>query len=182
MRFITLSSLGLLCALLLLGIAPMDSGAKAENGCPAGMTPNPAPTGTPGANQCVPFTNFGGPSDAPPPPRGYWAKRWGAYAFDDEASKVGTAGGMSSEGKAKKAALAHCKSKGGLNCQIQMTYNNQCAVVVSGEKSNGSWFVSFQSAATLEEASSLAEGHCNESGASGCKIFFSDCSYAEFVQ
>lgn len=181
MRFITLSLLALLYSLLLPGVGPLDSGAKAENGCPAGMTPNPSPSGTPGSSQCVPFTNFGG-SSAPQAPQGHWVTRWGAYAFDPEAGKVGTAGSMSSENKAKKAALAHCKSKGGANCQIQMTYHNQCAVAISGQRQDAPLFVSFQSAATREEASSIAEDSCSKAGASECKIAFSDCSYAEFVQ
>lgn len=163
-------------------LAASWSQASAENGCPSGYTPNAAPTGTPGANQCIPIPGYGGPTAAPAAPRPVWVKRWGAYAFDEQASKVGMAGGMSSEGRARKAAIAHCKSKGGLNCQIQMTYHNQCAVVVSGEKDDGRWSTSFQSAPTLEEASSLAEAHCSESGASGCRLFFSDCSYAELAR
>lgn len=164
----------------LFAVFPAEQ-TKAENGCPTGMTPNGAPSGTPGANQCIPIPGYGGPSNAPQAPTGYWATRWGAFADDHETGKVGIAGSKSSEGKAKKAAIAHCRDKGGVDCKLQLTFYNQCAVAVAGEYGDGTWYRLFQSAGSLEQASELAKDKCEKQGAKGCRVFFSDCSLPVWV-
>ncbi|MFK3649762.1 DUF4189 domain-containing protein [Lysobacter enzymogenes] len=137
--------------------------AHAEQGCPDGFIPNAA--GTPGV-PCVAGStqNWGElPRHAP--------SRWGAFAGDSESGKIGQASGMPSKRKAEKQALAHCRSKGGQNCKVEITYNNQCGVVAYG-----GGHMNTASAATIEEASDIALRRCNDN-AQSCKIYFSDCSY-----
>lgn len=156
--------------------------AKAEDGCPAGMRPNPTPSGTPGANQCIPGYSGSGSSGAPQAPPGRWATRWGAFADDQETGKVGMAGGMTSKGEATKAAIAHCRAKGGLSCQVKFEYQNQCAVAVAGEIGGGIFSRRFVSAMTLDEAADIAVANCSKEGAANCKVYFSVCSLAEWVR
>lgn len=164
--------------LFALALLPLGA-AQAENGCPEGMTPNPTPTGTPGANQCMPIPGFygsGGDNSAPSAPKPVWETRWGAIASDKVSGKTGVVGSSSSKREAEKGALAICKSKGGANCQVQISYHNQCGAMAWGGGS-----MATASAATLEEASKLAIGECTKA-ASGCEVYFSDCSYPERVR
>lgn len=156
-------------ALLLLLLA---GAANAEQGCPDGFVPNAA--GTPGV-PCVPGSapNWG---DQPQQPIVRWAARWGAFAGDSESGKIGQASGMPTKRKAEKQAIAHCRSKGGSNCKVELTYSNQCGVVAYG-----GGYMNTASAATVDEASQIALRRCNDNSSS-CKIYFSDCSYAERVQ
>jgi hypothetical protein len=57
---------------------------------------------------------------------------------------------MKSKRKAEAAALAACRSKGGKNCEVDLAYFNQCAVMLVGEKT---YIV--QGAASVEEATVL---------------------------
>ncbi|NUO74953.1 MAG: DUF4189 domain-containing protein [Lysobacter sp.] len=154
----------------------MVNGARAEQGCPSGFTPNAA--GTPGA-QCIPIGGLNGSGDGggySQDPGPQWASRWGAIAIDNASGKTGLAGSMSSKRKAEKGALAQCKEKGGANCQVKLAYRNQCGVVAWGEGN-----MTTAHAPTVADASKLAVGECERS-VSKCEVFFSDCSYAERVQ
>ncbi|MFK3649759.1 DUF4189 domain-containing protein [Lysobacter enzymogenes] len=164
--------------LVLIGLS---GSAVAEQGCAAGFAPNPAPTGTPGANQCMPIPGYGGtgPSSGPPPPQ--WAKRWGAIAYDPVTGKVGTSSDMTSQRKAVKGALDHCKSKGGTSCAIQIDYSNQCAAIVYG--GDGDEIQSATaSAASPREAEEVALNNCQRSAGVQCKVFYAGCSYPAKVR
>jgi hypothetical protein len=154
--------------------------AQAQTSCGPGTTYNPAYSPTGGQPICIPITDWSSPQ--PAAPQGRWATRWGAFADDEATGKVGMAGSMSGKGKAAKAAIAHCQAKGGVDCKLRITYYNQCAVAAAGEFDDGKWNRIFQSAATLEEATGLALEWCSKDGAKDCKVYFSDCSEAEWVQ
>lgn len=141
------------------------------------MVPNAAPTGTPGANQCVPMPGGVG-GGQPAAPQAIWAKRWGAVSFDSDAGKYGTSNAMSSKRKAEKAAIQHCASKGAGACKVVLTYSNQCgAMAVAGGD------MTVTSDPTLEGAEASAMQGCTSKGGAGqCKIYYSDCSFAERVQ
>lgn len=147
--------------------------AHAEQGCPDGFIPNAA--GTPGV-ACVPgqAPNWGG--GAPRAPEVRWAKRWGAFASDSQSGAVGSAAGLSSKSKAEKAAISHCRSKGGTDCRPLLSYHNQCGAVAWGDGN-----IQASSAASKEEASSRALSFCGAKS-KNCEIFFSECSFAERVQ
>ena len=148
--------------------------ASAQSVCGPGTTPSPAGPG--GPVPCIPISDYSGGNSSGPT----YATRWGAFATSDE-NKIGMAGGMPSKGKAKKAAIEHCVAKGGTNCKLLVAYYNQCAVVLAGNEANGLVATMYSRAATLEEASESGLKYCAEGGLSDCKVYFSDCSYAELV-
>ncbi|UNP27441.1 DUF4189 domain-containing protein [Lysobacter gummosus] len=154
--------------------------AQAEQGCADGFIPNAAPTGTPGQNQCVPIPGLSRPG-TPSAPTPQWAKRWGAIAYDPTTGKVGVASDMTSKRKAVNGALAHCRSKGGTACAINIDYSNQCAAIVYG---GGGEIVksAAASAATTDEAEGLALKNCREAAGVECQVFYSGCSYPQRVQ
>jgi hypothetical protein len=162
-----------LAAALLLGGLFMALPADAQS-CPAGTTPNPG--GPSGPMPCIPISDYSGGRSSGPT----YATRWGAFATSDE-NKVGMASGMPSKGKAKRAAIEHCLSKGGTNCKLLIAYYNQCAAVLAGNESDGRVVTISAHAATLRETSELGLKYCAGQGLTSCKIYFSDCSYAELV-
>ncbi|QWP75106.1 DUF4189 domain-containing protein [Lysobacter sp. K5869] len=146
---------------------------RAEQGCGDGYIPTTTPNGV----QCMPIPGlYQTPAEAPAPtvPRSRWADRWGAIATDSASGSTGIVGSMSSERKARQGALAQCKSKGGADCQIQITYSNQCGVLAWGNNK-----MSAARGATLEEASKMAIDECERGAGTSCKVFFSDCSLPE---
>lgn len=170
-----------ICPVVLLAAGLSMGNVSAEQGCPDGFTPNPVMTGTPGQNQCVPIPGLSrSPTDSAPGPmvpQVRWATRWGAIATDSASGSTGIVGSMSSERKARQGALAQCKGKGGADCQVQITYSNQCGVLAWGNNR-----MSTARGATLEEASQMAIGECERGAGTSCKVFFSDCSLPERIQ
>lgn len=162
-----------LCLLMLLP-------AKAEQGCPEGFTPNAA--GTPGT-QCIPIGGQTRPGEGSggvvtPPP--IWAKRWGAIASDSSGA-IGVSSGQTSRKKALKAAIDHCRSKGGTDCSVALEYHDQCAAVAWGGE-GGSSRTMFSSAANQSEAEGRALDNCKQTVGEVCKVFYSGCSYPERTQ
>ncbi len=104
------------------------------------------------------------------PPQERWADRWGAIATDADNAKLGAVVGMASETKAKRAALETCKNNGGTNCRIDISYYNQCAVLVTGDR-----MYSTARGATVEEAEKLGFGKCQNADVN-CRVYYSDCS------
>lgn len=160
--------------ILAFGLAAVGS-VSAEQGCPDGFIPNAA--GTPGA-QCVPGRAPDWGDGSPQAPRAYWQKRWGAISFDADAGKFGASNAMASKRKAEKAAIDHCESKGASNCKVVLIYNNQCGAMAFGDGN-----LTVANAPTQGEADASAmDGCAAKVGRGKCKIYYSDCSYAERVQ
>ncbi|MBO9694851.1 MAG: DUF4189 domain-containing protein [Sphingopyxis sp.] len=174
-----LAALAALVVVALMAVLFASAPANAQTSCGPGTTYNPAYSPTGGQPICIPITDWSPPPSAP---QGRWATRWGAFADDEATGKVGMAGSMSSKSKAVKAAIAHCQAKGGVDCRLRISYYNQCAVAAAGEHDDGTWNRAFQSAATLDEATDLALDWCRKDGAKDCKVYFSDCSNAEWVE
>lgn len=149
----------------------------AAHACPPGFIPNAA--GTPGM-ECIPHNGGGGGGNTGGNGGGgsglAWVSRWGAFAFDDTLFKVGQAGAMASQGKAKKAAIAHCRAKGGSNCKVEFVFTNHCAAMAQGQHPDGIWSRHYYSDITLPRASEGAMKACVERGASGCEISFTECA------
>jgi hypothetical protein len=144
--------------------------------CPAGTIPNPIGAG--GQPECIPgenHQNWGGNGGSSEPS---YARRWGAFASDPVNSKVGLSTGLSSKRKAEKEAMAHCRSKGGVDCKVLISYYNQCAAVAWGPDSNGKGDLVSAHAPQKGQAEELAIGECSKTSSS-CKVFFAECSYAE---
>lgn len=105
----------------------------------------------------------------------------GAFASSRE-NLIGMAGGRRSEREATQAAIAHCVSKGGTDCKTAMTFYNQCAIVAAGAVGNGQYTTIFRKHYTIEQATDDAMQICKEKNLTECKVHFSDCSQAEFIQ
>lgn len=161
--------------MILLAIAFGTGDALAEQGCPDGMMPNPVGAG--GQPQCIQGqsqTDWGGSRGSGT----RWARRWGAFAADSAASKVGLSTGMASKSKAEKAAQAHCRSKGGVQCRTLLAYYDQCGAVAWGPMQNGRGDLVAANAPRKKEAEQLALQDCSRTSDT-CEIFFSECSYPE---
>lgn len=174
MRLIAMTILGFACLSLIFvaGGGPV----RAENGCPAGYSPWRVPIAS--LNDCIPIIADDRPTYAPP--RAVWATRWGAISIGgisiDEG--VGVASDRKSKGAARKAAIAQCIASGGSpGCKQQvLTYFNQCVAVSWGTRS-----YSVISAATLDKAIADATDDCR-SRTDGCKLFYTNCTYAVRVR
>jgi hypothetical protein len=146
---------------LLISLAGLSVTAFAQ-GCPYGIPS----AGNPG---CVP-PDQSYQSTAEIPVRGpEWQKTWGAIAFG-RTSITGTSTGLKSKRKAEKEALNQCRAKGGSECRISLSYQNQCAAIAWGESSAAT-----QSAESIEVASALAMKNCSKS-TTDCQIYYSNCS------
>lgn len=142
--------------------------------CPAGYQPAGSPTaGNPSG--CVPYPD-GQQSQQPQQPQGRWETRWGAIATDGASAAVGTIIGVKSKKNAVKAAIAQCRAKGGKACKSILSYYNQCAVIVTGDKQHLA-----QSAATIKEASQIGMNKCSALD-SNCSVYYADCSPPEWIQ
>lgn len=149
--------------------------AYAEGGCPQGQTPKqyggvwgcaPGGTDTPVQEQ----------EAAPPQPTGYWVTKWGAIGGNAPKGILGVSTGMPSEQAAIQAALSDCRSKGGgADCKLEISYYNQCAVFVTGNK-----LYNTSSAATVEEAAAKSMATCRTADAN-CRVYYSGCSMPQFV-
>ena len=116
-----------------------------------------------------PYYNSG--NNLPPaPPQERWAKRWGAIATDADNAKLGAVVDMASEKQARSAALKACKDKGGINCTVDISYYNRCAVLVTGDK-----VYNVSSAATIDEATKSGFIKCERYDVN-CRVYYSDCS------
>ncbi|MBB3227109.1 hypothetical protein FHW69_001710 [Luteibacter sp. Sphag1AF] len=125
--------------------------------------------GNPG---CIPPGQSNSPYSqaAPAQPEPVWASRWGAIAVDLNTARSGTAADEESQSNAENTARRVCESNGGSNCEIILSYFNQCAAVAQNPE--GGPFGKAH-AVTLEKAESMALAACP---GSGCKVIYSKCS------
>lgn len=130
--------------------------------CPSGMAPNaPAGAGTT-VTSCR-------PADTQPKAPA-WETRWGAFAFGSN-GEVGVSQGKRNQRAAKKAAISECAQRGGIECESDFAFKNQCAAIASGNGRS-----KLQGAPTEEEAKNLALQRCHQEGNGECWIYYSGCS------
>lgn len=160
-----------------LGIALLvvSLNAMGDGQCPEGSTQAPGPAL--GVINCVPLPAANNPGNDAGGPR--WQSRWGAIAFDYGVSNVGLgiAVASSSKRRAKSAALADCRAKGGLDCRVNLIYDNQCAVVIAAtgySRSHGG--------ATTEIAAQRGMELCEAEGFDNCQVYYKACSLPQQVQ
>lgn len=67
-----------------------------------------------------------------------------------------------------------CKAKGGADCELNVAYGNKCVALVTGDS-----LFNVQLGKTLNEAKQAALSACHDTN---CRVYFSDCSYAEQVR
>ncbi|MBO9695834.1 MAG: DUF4189 domain-containing protein [Sphingopyxis sp.] len=169
-------------ATLFLAGSPVEK-ARAEQGCSDGYVPQPSPEGI----RCQPIPGLyqyrepGGGQPAPQVPQGHWETRWGAFAASEDGT-IGLSSTRPSEEDAVADAIARCTSRGGAGCQMAMTWYNQCAVLVAGQAPNGKYNPFYYKHYTIKKATKVAMKQCTDQNLNGCKVYFSDCSKAEFIR
>lgn len=163
--------IGCMVIVCLLGLS---SAVYAEGGnCPTGYYP----VGGQGASGCAPIPGYpDSESNSEPRTSPVWETRWGAISVDGSSGSLGAVVGLSSEKKAQQAALNKCRTNGGGNCSVDLTYHNQCAVMILGSKKYNT-----ASAATVERATQLGMETCSAVDTS-CRVYYSGCSAAQRIQ
>lgn len=158
---------------LLIGLLAMGQTAAQELLCPETGIPMSQDPG------CVIPNYNNSPSPAqqqlPPQPTGFWKTMWGAIAADGPRGILGAVTDMEDKSAAERAALSQCSKNGGQGCKVELSYYNQCAVLVTGNKK---YLV--QSAATIPEATNLGIKKCSQ-GDVNCRVYYSGCSQPQFV-
>ena len=157
--------------LLLLGCFALGHATAQELLCPGTGIPMSRDPGcmTPNYNNT--------PPPVPQQPAGEWITRWGAIGGNAPKGILGVSTGMPTEQAAIQAALADCRSKGGgSGCKLDISYYNQCAVLVTGNK-----LYNTSSAATVEQAAAKSLAVCQKADVN-CRVHYSACSLPEFVR
>ena len=155
-------------ALLLMIAGLLWNGlAHAEGNCPPGQYP----VGGQGWQGCNPIPGYGNQRQAPQQPAPRWESRWGAIGTDGPNDALGVATDMRSKREALQAAMHGCQSKGGVNCKIDVTYDNQCAAIVVGD---GAYNVG--NAATVDIAVASGMKTCRDGGLTNCHAYYTACS------
>ena len=139
--------------------------AAAEQGCPDGYT-----MAALGTAQCIPIPGLyqvpgGAQQPQQPAPRPSAGRSVGG---DRLRSRLGQdrGRGQPSRRQAEDDAVAICRQKGGGACKLEISYANQCGVIVWGNN----WAVA-KFAATLEQATELALNQCNRDSGGTCEVF-----------
>ena len=159
-------------ALMLLLTIFMSSSVSAQ--CATGVDTGgacipPDASGMPGYNS--------GNETARPSPAPIWKDSWGAIAIDGESGKAGTVTDRNSKSDAASDAIRECKGRGGVDCQVELTYYNQCAAVAWGVQGRG-----LASGAEQADAERGALRECKQAAKDGCKVVYSACSRARRIQ
>ncbi|KAF1716641.1 DUF4189 domain-containing protein [Pseudoxanthomonas wuyuanensis] len=121
-------------------------------------------------------STHGGARSGHAAPAPVFANGWGSVAADGSLGILGDATGMASKRKAEKAALLKCRERGGKACKVDMSYHNQCVVLVSGD----SRYI-VQTAASIGLASDVGIEKCSAKD-SNCRVHYSACSLARRVR
>ncbi|MEA9705875.1 DUF4189 domain-containing protein [Xanthomonas campestris] len=150
--------------------APFDGYAQTR--CPIGTQM--------GNIQCIPDEPVAGSSEsepAKPLPDGEWIKTWGAIARASDNS-VGATSGKPTKKDAEEEALRQCSTGGGINCKVELAYQNQCVSLANSTGGSGSGGIA--TGGSVREAEERALSKCGGGNKSGCEIVYSKCSLPEF--
>ncbi|WP_193314814.1 DUF4189 domain-containing protein [Xanthomonas sp. LMG 12459] len=157
--------------------------ASAESGCPPGQLPAQA---NGAMASCTPVPPGYYQQQAPAPqPLGKWLTTWGAIAMGsiDNTTNYGVTTGKLSKAEAEADALRRCASHGEKDCQIALSYHNQCAAIAEPQ-TNGLplaiGLVSFSGGVTITDAIQRAQAHCRKANAAtseaDCKVIYKACT------
>ena len=167
-------------ALVWLSIALMSLSTAvvhAEGGCPPGYYPYSIGNaqGQPGPQGCAPIPSYDNQQRAqsqqssPRPPK--WVDYWGAIATAPDQGVIGVSTNLSSDSEATQIALSDCRSKGGLNCKIGLSYRNQCIAFVGAH-----WGYGLNVGSTPAAASEKTLKDCTDGGLTNCHVIYTGCS------
>jgi hypothetical protein len=160
--------------LVLIGV--FYAGAvNSEGGCPPGFYP----VGGQGVQGCAPIPRAGVEVGGARP-TGRWIKTWGAIAVGgvDGKGDVGIAIGKRSKRSAVEEAMDRCSEEGADDCEVVLTYKNQCAAIATA--SNGVSRSIFGRSRSIERASENAINLCRSGGSGECEIIHVNCSEPVF--
>lgn len=156
-------------ALWVIGLAltahAWDVAAQCPAGIPSAGNPQCVPPNAPGWRHGAPAS-----SQESVVPRPRWKRTWGAIAADGVSAALGVASGEDSKGQAEKVALKRCREQGGKQCVLDVSYYDQCAVLVTGK----SRYLT-QTAISIERASELGIEKCSARDTE-CRVYYSNCS------
>ncbi|RST45010.1 DUF4189 domain-containing protein [Variovorax sp. DXTD-1] len=155
----------LLYRLLVASLWMFWGGTALAQQCPPGQI---AYGSGPGLNMCGPDNRQ---QQAPQQPAEQWERRWGAIATSVPDGVLGVSTDKSSNREASQTAISDCAAKGGLNCKIEIAYDNQCAAVVVGD---GGYNAPI--ATTINKAVEVGMKTCRDAGRSNCHVYYSACS------
>jgi len=160
-------------SMLLFGLMAFRVPAHAEGNCPPGYYP----IGGQGVQGCAPYPNQGQQQQQPQNlPSVVWESRWGAIATDEPHGVVGSSSGLTGENLARKLAMVDCRSKGGVNCTLQIVFSNGCGALLVGDKT-----FNLDVGETEGIAIQKAMDVCKD-GDTGCHVYFTTCSPAVRTQ
>ena len=98
-------------------------------------------------------------------------KLWGASAVSEpDASGISLSGfsvGYEYEHEARAAAIAMCSERGGVNCQVELVFANNCAVVAASDEKS-----SVRQARPLRRARNAALKACGPA----CRVLHEGCA------
>ncbi|WP_126947783.1 DUF4189 domain-containing protein [Xanthomonas sp. BRIP62409] len=115
-------------------------------------------------------------STTEPRPLGKWIKTWGAVAMGSLGLErnIGVTAGKLSNKEAESDALARCSKHGEEDCQIGLSYRNQCIAIGEPQidgKPNLVGNVQFFTDQAVEQASGLTQAVCERRNpANQCKV------------
>ncbi|WP_353505955.1 DUF4189 domain-containing protein [Variovorax fucosicus] len=155
----------LLYRLLVASLWMFLGGTALAQQCPPGQI---AYGSGPGLNTCGPDNRQ---QRAPQQPAEQWERRWGAVAIDSPKAVMGIAVDKRSKREASQAAVSDCQRQGGVNCEIEAAYDNQCVAVVTGNGAHNT-----ASAATVNRAVELGMKTCRDTGLTNCQAYYTACS------
>jgi len=164
--------------IFLAGLAGCGAASAEGGSCPPGSYP----VGGKGASGCAPIPGGGGQganNDLPPmPPRqtGRWHSRYGAIAQSKSTAVAGSSAGRESAEEALTEALEQCGIEGARDCEILLTYSNQCAAWVIPKVEGSGSRTGIAAGKTIRQAKKNAEGLCKDPKGGKCEVFHSACS------
>ena len=169
MKTLTRVLLLMMAGLLWNGVVHAEGGF-----CPPGTIDHN--NGKAAAIVCSPIPGYG-QQQAPQQSAPRWESRWGAIATDGPNDALGVAIDKRSKREASQVAMRDCQSKGGVNCKIDIAYDNQCAAVVVGD---GAYNVG--NAPTVDQAVASGVKTCRDGGFTNCRSYYTACSLPARIQ
>lgn len=170
MKSTTISWLSIAALLLLSGIA------WAQTACPPGMIPYGV--GVCGYDdsrqqQQQQQQNYQSSQSRPV----IWVDHWGAIATAEAQGVIGVATNRTNEADAVQFALFDCRSNGGVNCRVGLSYRNQCIAMVGAHLGYG-----MDVGPTPATASDKSLKKCTDGGFTNCHVIYTDCSLPDQIQ
>jgi len=112
-------------------------------------------------------------SQAPPEK---WESRWGAIAVDTVNGVIGSVTGMQGQEQARQGAIIDCRTKGGADCKLALSFSNGCGVMALGDT-----IYQVEGGATVDEAVKKSMRECKASSPN-CHVRYTICSPAVRIQ